>query len=191
MSPGSTGRGPNEEPEEAATHPELGDSTLRRNWSFVHRIVTSSVRQPWEAEELTQEVFARALPHLTGHDEDRVRAYLAQTARNLLRDRWRHRQYVTIEQGVPDGPGNDPDPEARALDVADRVQLVAALGRLPEDQRQVLRLRLVEGLPAVEVAVRMGRTADTIRQIQHRALIRLRREYLGVEEANAERPDDG
>ena len=152
-----------------------------RNWTFVHRIITSSVRQPWEAEELTQEVFARALPHLAGSiDEGRIRAYLAQTARNLLRDRWRHRRYVTIEQGVPDGPGNEPDPETRALDGADRGVLIDALSRLPEEQRRVLRLRLVDGLPAAEVAVRIGRNADSVRQIQHRALIRLRQEYTGL-----------
>jgi RNA polymerase sigma-70 factor, ECF subfamily len=156
----------------------------QRNWSFVHHVITSSVRQPWEAEELTQEVFVRALPHLSvSQDDDRVRAYLAQTARNLLRDRWRHRQYVTIEQGVPDAPGAEPDPENRALEGADRAALIAALARLPDEQRQVLRLRLMEGLPAAEVAARMGRNADSIRQIQHRALIRLRQEFLAVGES--------
>ena len=150
---------------------------------FVHHVITSSVRQPWESEELTQEVFARAMPHLiVSEDDDRVRAYLAQTARNLLRDRWRHRQYVTLEQGVPDAAGAEPDPETRALEGADRAALIAALARLPEEQRQVLRLRLMEGLPAAEVAARMGRNADSIRQIQHRALIKLRQEYLGIVE---------
>jgi RNA polymerase sigma-70 factor, ECF subfamily len=159
------------------------EQITRRNWSFVHHVITSSVRQPWEAEELTQEVFARAMPHLVvSEDDDRVRAYLAQTARNLLRDRWRHRQYVTLEQGVPDAAGVEPDPETRALEGADRTALIAALARLPEEQRQVLRLRLMEGLPAAEVAARMGRNADSIRQIQHRALIKLRQEYLGIVE---------
>ena len=163
------------------------DRMVRRNRPFVHRIITSSVRQPWEAEELTQEVFARAIPHVAGrHDDDRIRAYLAQTARNLLRDRWRHRQYVTVEQGVPDAPGNEPDPEAKALDQVDRAALVDALSRLPEEQQLVLRLRLVDGLPAAEVAARMGRTADSVRQLQHRALLRLRQEYVGVSDEEGE-----
>src|SRR5271168_1354158 len=121
--------GPGDGGEAPVPRAEDVEAAARRNWTFVHRIITSSVRQPWEAEELTQEVFARALPHLSvGLDDDRVRAYLAQTARNLLRDRWRHRQYVTIEQGVPDAAGAEPDPESRALEGADRAALIEALG---------------------------------------------------------------
>ncbi|HMD46942.1 MAG TPA: sigma-70 family RNA polymerase sigma factor [Acidimicrobiales bacterium] len=157
------------------------DDVARRNWLFVHRIVTSSVRQPWEAEELTQEVFVRALPHLTGHfDGDRTRAYLAQTARNLLRDRWRRRQHMIIEPGVPDGPGDAPDPQTSVIDLDDRSDLVAALGRLPAEQQAVLRLRLLEGLSAAEVADRLGRNPDNVRQLQHRALLRLREDFLAA-----------
>src|SRR5271166_6409265 len=155
------------------------DEAVRRNWSFVNRIVRSSVRQAWEAEELTQEVFVRALPHLTeDFDGDRTRAYLAQTARNLLRDRWRRRQYLVIEPGVPDAPSDAVDPETSALELDDRADLVAALGRLSEEQRQVLRMRLLEGLSAADVAERLGRNADAVRQLQHRALLRLREDFL-------------
>ncbi|HLN16336.1 MAG TPA: sigma-70 family RNA polymerase sigma factor [Acidimicrobiales bacterium] len=161
------------------------DETVRRNWSFVFRIISSSVRQTWESEELTQEVFARALPHLGDRqDDERSRAYLAQAARNILRDRWRHRQYVTVETGVPDAPGSGPDPELIAVAESDRAVLVAALRRLPEEQRIVLRLRVLEGLPAAEVAARLGRNADAVRQLQHRALLRLRDEFLSAAAAS-------
>lgn len=46
----------------------------------------------------------------------------------------------------------------------------SALDRLPEDYREALRLRYVEGLPVAETAARMGRTEAAVRMLCHRAL---------------------
>jgi DNA-directed RNA polymerase specialized sigma24 family protein len=52
------------------------------------------------------------------------------------------------------------------------------MARLTPDQRRVVELRL-SGLTAVEIAAVMGRSHGTIRNLHHRALVRLR-ELLGV-----------
>jgi RNA polymerase sigma-70 factor (ECF subfamily) len=55
------------------------------------------------------------------------------------------------------------------------LQLAGALEDLPEDYREVILLRQVEGLPFAEVARRIGRSEDSVQKLWVRALDRLRR----------------
>ena len=54
------------------------------------------------------------------------------------------------------------------------VILANALEQLPEDYRQVIMLRHLEGLPFAEVAVRMGKTVPSVQNLWVRALHRLK-----------------
>ena len=54
------------------------------------------------------------------------------------------------------------------------VLLADALEQLPEDYRQVLILRHLEGLAFPEVARRMGRSVDSVEKLWMRGLARLR-----------------
>jgi RNA polymerase sigma-70 factor (ECF subfamily) len=67
-----------------------------------------------------------------------------------------------------------PSPSSDAVHRESAVQLADALAQLPEDYQQVLMLRVFEGLPAEEVAQRMGRSAGAVRMLQMRALTLLR-----------------
>ena len=49
----------------------------------------------------------------------------------------------------------------------------AALGRLPADYREALRLRYIEGRPVAEAAARMGRTEVAVQMLCHRGLRQL------------------
>jgi RNA polymerase sigma-70 factor, ECF subfamily len=53
-------------------------------------------------------------------------------------------------------------------------RLAEQLARLPEDYRTVILLRVLEGLPAEEVARRMDRSTGAVRMLQLRALTALR-----------------
>ena len=57
------------------------------------------------------------------------------------------------------------------------VLLANALGRLPEDYRDVIVLRNLEGLTFPEVAKRMGRTQDSVEKLWLRGLARLRQVF--------------
>ncbi|MBI3467061.1 MAG: sigma-70 family RNA polymerase sigma factor [Planctomycetes bacterium] len=61
------------------------------------------------------------------------------------------------------------------------VRLTAAIERLPAEYRQVIELRNSQGLAYSEIASRLGRSEDAVRQMWVRALQRLRRD-LGDEE---------
>jgi len=56
------------------------------------------------------------------------------------------------------------------------VRLADVLARLPEDYREVIVLRNLEGLSHEEAARRMGRGVGAVRMLWVRALARLRRE---------------
>jgi RNA polymerase sigma-70 factor (ECF subfamily) len=149
----------------------------RQEWVTVYRVVAGCVSSRQEAEDLTQEVFLRALRHLEGYRSasGSFRPYLIAVARNLVRDRWRSQQR---QAGGPYDPGvgqdQDEGPEAAMMAAEGRAELIAALAQLPFDYQRVLRLRLIEGQSAAEVAALLERTPEAVRQLQHRALAALR-----------------
>jgi RNA polymerase sigma-70 factor (ECF subfamily) len=153
------------------------ESLCRQEWLTVYRTVAGWVASRQEAEDLTQEVFLRALRHLEGYQSatGSFRPYLVAVARNLVRDRWRSQQRQTAgvyDSGV--GEGRDEGPEAALVAAEGRAELIAALAQLPSDYQRVLRLRLIEGQSAAEVAGVLERSPEAVRQLQHRALDALR-----------------
>jgi len=153
------------------------DALCRRNWKAVYRSFARFTDAPAEAEDLTQEVFLRALRSLP-HFEDRglpFASYLLRIADNLARDRWRARPtrpVVTSE--VPEEVAFGPGPDNLAVDSDRRHILLAALDGLAPDHRAVLRLRVLEGRSTGEVAQLIDRSQAAVRQLQVRALAALR-----------------
>ena len=75
---------------------------------------------------------------------------------------------------VPDAVDDAQTPEAAAI-VSDEAGLALALmGRLPEQQREIVTLRVALGMSTEETAASLGMTPGAVRVAQHRALARLR-----------------
>jgi RNA polymerase sigma-70 factor (ECF subfamily) len=74
-------------------------------------------------------------------------------------------------------PHSSPSHQAARREQA--VLLADALGRLPEDYREVLILRHLEGLSFPHVARRMGRSLDSVKNLWTRALAQLRHTLEG------------
>jgi RNA polymerase sigma-70 factor (ECF subfamily) len=66
-------------------------------------------------------------------------------------------------------------PSQRAVRSEELLRLAAALTRLSEDQRQVVELHHLKGLPVAEVAAQMGRTPAAVVGLLFRGLKKLRR----------------
>jgi RNA polymerase sigma-70 factor (ECF subfamily) len=66
-------------------------------------------------------------------------------------------------------------PSQQAIRREQSVLLAEALGRLPEEWRELLILRHLEGLSFPDVARRLGRTVDSVKKQWPRALVSLRR----------------
>ena len=163
------------------------DELCRGEWAVVYRLVARSVRSRQEAEDVTQEVFLRALRRLDGYrsESGSFRPYLIAVARNLLRDRARSEGRVGWTDADPDSlPARGGGPEAAAIAAERRSALVAGLARLPSTYRAVLRLRLLEGRSAADAARELRRSPEAVRQLEHRALAALRAELADDDEGS-------
>ncbi|HEX6989343.1 MAG TPA: sigma-70 family RNA polymerase sigma factor [Bacillota bacterium] len=160
---------PNAEPSPA---PNAAADAYRRHWGAIYRFIYGRVQNREEAEDLTQEVCARVLGRQGAAAP--TPAYLRAAALNLIRDRWRRRRSAGVLTPLEEAwlvPDDDAEPGRRLLD---RMWLAGLLERLPDDQRQVLELRVVQGLSRAETAARMGRSEASVRGLQYRGIQTLR-----------------
>jgi RNA polymerase sigma-70 factor (ECF subfamily) len=159
----------------------------QENWLPVYRSVARWAGTPAEAEDLTQDVFVRAIQSIGSYRGPDLsisyRAYLLRISRNLAIDRWRAMQaagavtYLPIsEESMPRPPEADIGLEATVIGREEHGRLLAALDKLPDAYSDVLRQRILCGLTAAEVAAQTGQTANAVRQLQFRAMTALRRE---------------
>jgi RNA polymerase sigma-70 factor, ECF subfamily len=153
------------------------ETLCQRTWRPVYRSFARYTKDPAEAEDLTQEVFLRALRALPQYSDRGVPylAYLLRIAANLARDRWRAGPPRLVPVGdIPDRPAPGPGPDGLAVESDRRAALLRALDRLGPDQRAVLRLRILEGRSSAEVGALTNRSPAAVRQLSVRALAALR-----------------
>jgi RNA polymerase sigma-70 factor (ECF subfamily) len=79
-----------------------------------------------------------------------------------------------LDQGLV---GRQSSPSQRAARREQGVLLAGALAQLPEDYREVIVLSHLQGLSFPEVARRMGRTLDSVKNVWARALAQLRHSF--------------
>ena len=129
-----------------------------------------------EAEDITSEVFHQALANLKRFEWRGApfAAWLIRIATNAIADR---RRSKSRESGNPmtEDP-SDPSMES----VEQRATLFQLVDRLPDDQRRVVVLRFVEQKSIREIAQEMGRSEGAIKQLQFRALEKLRASMEGA-----------
>ncbi len=133
-----------------------------------------------DAEDLTAQVFHRALGHIDNYNERGVpfSAWLYRIAHNLVanwhRDRSR-RNILPLDEFIPSSHPADV-PEAAAEDRADQEMLLKALRRLPADRQQLLILKFVDRLSNAEIGQIMDRTEGAVKSLYHRTLAALKDE---------------
>ncbi len=150
----------------------------------VYRYVWYRVRDPDVAKDLTADIFERVIQKIVTFHIARQNTvatfsgWLFRVAHNHIYH-FRHRRQR--EESVLVSNEEAMERPAEAMDLAKLAEareweaaLQAAMGRLPEDQQEVLILRFWEQLSHAEVASLMGRSEGAIRVLQHRALTTLR-----------------
>lgn len=153
------------------------EALCRQEWRPVYALLYATLRNRAETEDATQEVFLRALRAFDRyrHRDTPFRAYLATIAKNLLRDRWRRPAPTVVDISEQPEPATDePQPDERVIDAEQQQSIRELLDSLNPDQRDVIRLRVLEGRSADEVAGILHRTPNAVRQLQHRAINTLR-----------------
>jgi RNA polymerase sigma-70 factor (ECF subfamily) len=160
---------------------------------FIERRLGGGLRRKVEPDDMFQEVAAeavRSLPTIDLGDRDPF-AWLCQLAERRIIDA--HRRFfgaakrdagreVPIDKGAPDASRAAViDMLIASMTTASEVfsrnvryqQLTEALSSLPEEQREALRLRYVDGLPSKQIAEQLGKSDGAIRVMLTRALNRL------------------
>ncbi len=125
-----------------------------------------------DPEDVLGEVFlnvATSLHRFHG-DDDQLRRWVFTLAHHRIIDdrRRRARRPLLADAEVPDRPA---PPHEEAIDP----ELVAALGQLTPEQREVILLRFVADLPIEVVADLTERSQGAVRSLQHRAVGQLAR----------------
>ena len=145
---------------------DLYDRYFHRVWAYVIKRAANRA----EAEDVTSEVFRRALENLRSFEWRGAPflAWLLRIASNTLVNRWQKESRQS----------SDPPPEVAEpdQDLERRAMLFQLVERLPEAQRRVIELRFVEEHSHSEIASRLGRTEGAVKQLQKRALENLRAE---------------
>lgn len=147
---------------------ELYDRHVRRIYAFVSRRTSDRAT----AEDLTSEVFEKALAQLRQFEWRGTPfvAWLYRIAANAMADRWR-KEGGRFADSVADMPDT-----GELEDIERRVMLFQLVDRLPDMQRQVIRMRFTEERSLRDIAVALGKTEGAIKQLQWRALEQLRKE---------------
>ena len=157
---------------------------VERHWCLVRAIALARLGDPHSADDVAQESFIRAWTHLlTLRDHNRFRGWVCRIAQQRASDylRRKSRGVRKMETFPEDIDAVLVSPEADPGLSAGKIRFVReALGRLPEKFREVVTLRFLVGLNAVEIAKALGRRPGTVRVQLHRAYRKLKEELAGL-----------
>jgi RNA polymerase sigma-70 factor (ECF subfamily) len=191
------------EPEQLLQEARAGDAATlgrllelyRRYLALLARVqIGQRLQGKVDASDLVQETFLEAhrnFVRFEGTSEGQLVGWLRQILAAKLADLLRRYlgtqgRDVRLEREIEDAfdrssvlldrnlvaPHSSPSQQAARREQA--VLLADALGQLPDDYREVIVLRHLEGLTFPEVARRMGRSLDSVEKLWLRALARLR-----------------
>jgi RNA polymerase sigma-70 factor (ECF subfamily) len=143
----------------------------------LHRFLLLRVTEPADAEDLLQRVFVKVIEALPRYQDRGMPfgAWLFRIARNVAIDFARARPNDNALR-VAEGHSDERcEPAAAAELMADRRLVREALDLLTPVQRDVLIYRFFAGLSPREIGTLMGKREGSVRAIQFRALMTLRR----------------
>jgi RNA polymerase sigma factor (sigma-70 family) len=151
---------------------------LRRGW-----------RNESDIRDLCQDVYMEIYKAAQKEIPSSASAFTFAVARNVLVDRVRREQIVSIEAvadlEVLGISVDEPGPDRSVMARQDLRRLQAALDRLPERWREAVIMRKVEGLSLPEIAARMGIAERTVSQHLTSGIVSLANQF------HIDRSDDG
>jgi RNA polymerase sigma-70 factor (ECF subfamily) len=148
----------------------------QKNLGPIYRYVYCQVGNREEAEDLTSEIFLKAVSRIDRERSPRsMQFWLYLIARTTIADYWRahyRRPTSSLDELLEVGwecPAEE-EPNVMSSEPAERVQHL--LQALPERDREVLTCRFLLNLSIKDTAFRMGVTVANVKVLQFRALKR-------------------
>ena len=157
------------------------------NVDKVYRYLMARMGQSADAEDITAEVFIKAMEKLSSYKPKDVPfvAWLIRIAHNLAVN---HFKKNARRKEIPllDEHADSDNPAETAMRSDTKRQVSRSLEELTELQRRVVHLRFGSGLSIQETAKTIKRSEGAVKNLQHKALRALRlvlpgREVLGYE----------
>ncbi|GAC1644710.1 MAG: RNA polymerase sigma factor [Acidobacteriaceae bacterium] len=169
---------------------ELADfgAMVEQHRPRVFRFLLASLRDPDEAETLTQETFLKAYRARNSFRGDAsVSTWLMHIAVNCLRDQLRNRRWQFWRKASQDVdaaslseslPARAASAEAQMLAREQVQEIWRVAGELPLKQRTVFLLRFVEELEISEIAAATGTAEGTVKAQLFEALKKVRNQLM-------------
>ncbi len=166
------------------------DEMVSRYWDRIYTMVHQLLRNPQDAEEVTQDAFIRAHRGLVNfRGESAFSTWLYQIATNLARNRywywWRRKRdkSISFDQPLSDdndltlaevipAPTDSPDDLTVNQEFVDRIAL--GMGKLGSKHREILILRNIKNMTYEEIAEILGISVGTVKSRIARARESLR-----------------
>jgi RNA polymerase sigma-70 factor (ECF subfamily) len=162
----------------ARKNPAAFTSLYRHYVRPVYRYLYALTGNGDDAEDLTAQVFLEALEGLSRYRSDRpFAAWLFVIARHRAMDYFRRRKTVVKypDTQVDDNPAADP--QTASIRAEELRRLREQLAGLPEEEREILRLRYAAGLSFAEIAATINRTVGAVKMDLYRLLGRMAKEW--------------
>ena len=158
------------------------DAIVRRHQRRVHRFLLMLLRDPEEADNLTQECFLRAYQSRSSfRGESSLETWLLRIAANLARDHARNRKsgfwkrLLGLDGNEKDGAAHrvasgEASPEQQLLAREDVRAVWEVANQLSQQQRAVFLLRFVEEMELTEIASALGLQVGSVKTHLFRAM---------------------
>ncbi len=144
----------------------------------IYRYVALRIGDKTEAEDMTQQVFLKALQSISSFKWKGIpfSAWLFRIAHNQVVDYFRSkkRTAVPLDESLTSSNSND-NPQSVVERKLDSEQLLLATKQLTETQREVISLRFAGELSIAQVAKTMGKSQGAVKALQHSAIVALRK----------------
>ncbi len=174
-------------------------AVIARYEPYLRMLARSQARRAYQAKigasDMVQQVMLQAVQgfdNFRGRSEGELRAWLRQILANHLchldRDMHRDKRDVSREHSMQQAIdqssmrleqflAGDAGTPSQHVAISEHVLiLAAAIERLPETQRDAIRLHYLDGLKLAEVAERMSKSTGAIAGLLHRGMKQLKRE---------------
>jgi RNA polymerase sigma factor (sigma-70 family) len=148
------------------------------NMSKVYRYIYYRVSNQQLAEDLTSDVFEKALDNFDKYNSKKASfsTWVFTIARNRIIDFYRAQpkiQMVNIEEAV-ETPSRDPGPEEKAENSEEEQLLRECISKLPQNEQEIIRLKFTMEMTNREIAKATGLTETNVGVMLYRIIRKLR-----------------
>ncbi|MFC1634490.1 RNA polymerase sigma factor [Planctomycetota bacterium] len=158
------------------------EAIVERYWNMIVALALTKMGDPTEAEDIAQESFLKAYSHLhTLQKPSRFAGWLSKIAIQQCANSVRRTVRCKTAFGCKATPLEELDSQSVKMNppglTESQIYFVRhIIGQMPEKFRQLVIMRFVAGLSAVQIAEKLGKRPGTVRVRLHRAYNLLRKD---------------